>query len=204
MAKNPSCKNYPGYFRRVANIRQYSRYTELLRSVMFTDSFDSSAALAALVLWLVFNYLAMMLNCDLQRIILTNDVIRHVLGYIAFYFLFTALDSKSSSVPVYAVLLKTFLIYLLFILATKSKWPFAVVILGLLFADQVVKNHIAYLEAHEKEVPEGYRISRQSLFWSMVLVIFLGFLHYTWKQQQDHGADFSWYKLLLTHGNCKL
>jgi len=169
---------------------------------MLDDSFDASASMAALVLWLVFGYLGMMLNCDLQRQLQAHELVRHLLGYVAFYFLFTSLDnSNNASVPV--TLLKTLLVYSLFVLATKSKWPFTVAMLTVLFVDQVLKNHINYLQKRGETPSERLTKARTYLFALLVGVVAAGFLHYAHRQRAAFGGGFSLYKLVFTNGNCK-
>jgi hypothetical protein len=170
---------------------------------MLDDSFDASASMAALVLWLVFGYLSMMLNCDLQRQLQQHELVRHFLGYIAFYFLFTSLDnSNNASVPV--TLVKTFLVYCVFVLATKSKWPFTVAMLTVLFIDQVLKNHINYLQKRGDAPPEGLIKARAYLFRVLLVVVGIGFVHYGFRQKAAFGAAFSPYKLVFTNGNCRM
>ena len=171
--------------------------------MVFDDTFDATSSLAALVLWLVFNYLALLLNCDLQRSIQAHELVRHALGYLAFYFLFTSLDN-SNDAPVHVTLLKTFLVYSLFVLATKSKWPFVVAVLTLLLADQILKNHAGYLQKKGKPVPAWIAPTRRALFWAIVAVVFVGFGHYAVRQRAEFGDQFSWYRLVFTNGNCKV
>lgn len=106
----------------------------------FNNSFDTTNALFALFLWLLFGFLSHMINCDLQRMIKQSAAIRHVIGLTAFFFLFTVIDGSNKDASVGAIFAKTFLVYILFIFTTKSKWYFTLPVLGLLMYDQVAKK----------------------------------------------------------------
>lgn len=174
----------------------------------FANSFDTSASLAALYLWLMFSYLSVMLNCDLQRMIRESPGLRHVLGVVAFYFLFTVIDPQNT-VPVWVTMAKTLLVYGLFVLATKSRWYFAAIALLLLLADQMLKNHIAYVEktrdpktpVENDSVPMWKKV-RKVLLVMIVIVILAGSLDYYGKQRHDKGAQFRLSIFLLGTGKC--
>jgi hypothetical protein len=108
------------------------------------DIFDSRTVLTGLYLWLLFGYLSSMISCDLQKLMTENNIIRHIIGIIAFFFLFTLVDSNNK-LHIGYVWLKTFIVYFLFILMTKSKWYFSLPVLLLIIIDQSIKFHIEYL-----------------------------------------------------------
>jgi len=145
-----------------------------------------------------------MLNCDLQRIIEENPFIRNLLVLIAFYFLFTVIDPNNNE-HVLIVFGKTILVFFLFILATKSRIIFISTTLLILFADQILKNHIAYLEKNSanEDIIEKYKKIRQMLLYVIVAVIFIGALDYIIKQKRDHGASFKWATFFLGTHKCR-
>lgn len=167
-------------------------------------AFDTQSSLAALYLWLVFGYLGVMLNCDIQRFVRNNAVVRHVMGLVAFYFLFTVIDSKNSS-PVWTVFAKTLVVYALFVLATKSRWQFAVTALVLLFADQVIKNHAEYLKNQNADDPslETFVRVRSILLACIVVIILVGTADYFVKQRRDHRKAFRVSTFLLGKNACR-
>lgn len=172
----------------------------------FKGSFDTTGSLAALYLWLMFGYLGVLLNCDLQRLISSSQWLRHILGIVAFYFLFTVID-PNNNVPVWVTLLKTVMVYVLFVLATKSRWYFAGTSLILLLADQMIKNHMAYLEKSKpeesREVVEKLRKVRKMLLYLIILVILVGTVEYYLKQRKDKGDDFRFSTFFLGTRKCR-
>lgn len=171
--------------------------------MMFQGSFDEMSALAALYLWLMFNYLQSLLNCDLQKILHENVYVKHLLGLIAFYFLFTVLD-PNNNVSVGTIFVKTLVVYILFMMITKSKWYFAMTAVGLLLVDQILKNHISYLQKKDATVDvKKYEKARFSIEMLMIAVIVLGYIHYFILQRRDYKGEFSWLKFIFGTKTCK-
>jgi hypothetical protein len=167
-------------------------------------AFDTTSALAGMFLWLIFGYLTVMVNCDLQRAIMKNPIVIHVCGLTAFIFLFTLLDGDNDS-SVYKLLLQSFAVYALFVMMTKSKWYFVSLVLLLLLADQLLKKHVdfkraaASSDASEVEalVVLQARVTTVVLC-SIVLIVFVGTAHYAYLQRIQYGKNFSWYKLFIS------
>lgn len=171
--------------------------------MIFGGSFDSMTALAALYLWLMFNYLNTLLNCDLQKVLRSNVYVKHLFGLIAFYFLFTILDPNNSA-SVGITFAKTIVVYVLFMMVTKSKWYFSLTAISLLLADQVLKNHIAYLRKQDPSADVSrFEKARTVLEISMVVLIVVGYAHYFILQRRDYGSDFSWPKFVFGTVKCR-
>ena len=169
------------------------------------QSFDASASLAALFLWVIFSYFHVLLNCDLQRYIKSSATLRHLLGVIAFYFLFTVID-PNNNVPVWVTLAKTVGVYVIFVLATRSRWYYVGLVLALLFVDQVLKNHEAYLSRNnpDRTLEQRQKIGkvREWLFYTILIVVAVGTIDYYFKQQKEKGKNFQWSIFLLGTNEC--
>lgn len=173
--------------------------------MIFEGTFDTTGALSGMYLWLIFGYLAALLNCDLQRFLKQNPLCIHAFGIIAFFFLFTILDSKNKT-SLGLVWLKTFFIYLLFLLMTKSKWYFVVPVLALLLIDQSFKKDVAIKEANGKDVTQDKVIQQNVtnvLTVLIILLVIVGTSHYMYIQKAEYGKDFSVANFFLKFGNCK-
>ena len=164
------------------------------------STFDTTNALSSMFLWLIFGYLATLLNCDLQRFLKSNPLWIHAFGLTAFFFLFTILDSNNKNI--YLVWLKTILIYLLFVLMTKSKWYFIVPVIILLLIDQTIKKDLAFKKNVQAENLEKYE-NRQKIITKIlnifiIVLILIGTIHYVYIQKVDYKQDFSWFKFFFT------
>lgn len=164
---------------------------------MFADTFDTTVAISGLYLWLLFSYLAAMMNCDLQRLMNKNTLFKHLVAIIAFFFLFTLIDGNNKA-HVGIIWLKTLFVYVLFLMMIKSKWYFTFPILFILLVDQTTKAHISYLEKNGvSEDIEYYQNIRGILNVMIIILIVLGFIHYIVRKKSQFGSSFSFSTLLL-------
>ena len=175
-------------------------------NVDLKGTFDTTNALSGMYLWLLFGYLVALLNCDLQRYMNSHPLVIHLVGLVAFFFLFAILDSNNS-VAIGWVWLKTFFIYFLFVLMTKSKWYFVVPVLMLLLADQSLKKHVAFKKAEGKddvtELEERSKIASRVINYVILCTIFVGAAQYMYLQKKEYKQDFSIYKFFFGITKCK-
>jgi hypothetical protein len=177
--------------------------TENLRDSI-PNSFETTTVLTALYLWLIFGFLSPLVNCDLQRAIAHDPWTRHLISFLGFFFLFTvlAVDSKYS---VLAVFIKSILVYILFMLATKSRIFFIVPVLLLLCLDQVLKTQIAHVKTvSPKSDTSKLEKARGVILYVVIALVIVGSIHYGIKQRRDHGPDFSWTTFFLGTGKCNM
>jgi len=164
-------------------------------------TFDTKTALAGLYLWLLFGFLSTSVGCDLQLFMRDNIWFRHFIGLISFFFLFTVLDTNNSA-PLYILWFKTFFVYAIFILMTKSKWYFSIPVLLILLIDQNLK---IYHDNLIRDKGDAGTISmlekaRYGLSITMYVLIGLGFGSYFMKQKADHPNDFDPVKFVFSYG----
>lgn len=175
-----------------------------------SGTFDTTNALSGIYLWIIFGYLSTTLNCDLQRFLLKNPIFTHLMGWTAFFFLFTLLDTNNKT-SFSIILIKTIFVYIMFVLMTKSKWYFVVPVLGILLIDQTIKKRVAILSQNEgisKNDLDATR-ERQALVshWlniAIIALIVLGTTHYMYIQYIEYGDKFSIYEFFVAvNRKCK-
>jgi hypothetical protein len=163
------------------------------------ETFDSTNAMSSMFLWLIFGYLAAMLNCDLQRMLYKHPLWIHLFGITAFFFLFTILDTNNKS-PIWIVWLKTLFIYFLFVLMTKSKWYFVVPVLVMLLIDQSIKKDLAMREARGDDTTK-YKDRQEKitkiLNITIIVVIVVGTIHYMFLQKLEYKSKFSMWEFFF-------
>lgn len=173
--------------------------------VLFSGTFDTTNALAGMFLWLIFGFLSHLINCDLQRFLLTNPYWIHFFGIIAFFFLFALVDNNSTSIGI--VWLKTILVYLLFIFMTKSRWYFAVPVLVLLLITQSIKKDVEIKSKSGKDIKELKKFEEKTtgiLQIIIIILIFIGTLQYIFIQYTDHGKYFTLWKFFFKPNKCHI
>lgn len=170
-----------------------------------SGTFDTTNALSGMFLWIIFGYLATMLNCDLQRFISMHPLFVHFMGLTAFFFLFTILDSQNKS-SLNLIYLKTVLVYALFVMMTKSKWYFVVPVLMLLLVDQATKKQLAFDKAGGKDTSsqeERQEAITRILNVMIIVLIVIGTLHYMYLQYIEYGDKFSYFQFFFGMSKCK-
>ena len=159
------------------------------------NTFDTKTALSALYLWLLFGFLSSMVSCDIQKWMMKDLFFRHFIGIIAFFFLFTVLDTNNKS-SAGNVWIKTIIVYFIYILMTKSKWQFALPVLLLLIIDQTIAVHLKHIKANpdenNKTSIKSWNSRRYYLDILMVICIVLGVITYIIRQRSEFGKAFSW------------
>ena len=170
---------------------------------------DIRTAIAGLYLWLLFGFLSSIVSCDVKRLMTNNVFVRHIVGIISFFLLFTVIESDNQ-LDVFSIWTKTAYIYFIFLLMTKSKWYFSIPVLLLLVVDQSLKFQIKFEESRKenkenKEKKENdptilrYENIRNNLYVCIIALIVAGFVHYAFRQYNEYGSKFSLVKLLLYH-----
>lgn len=166
-------------------------------------TFDTKAALTGLYLWLLFGFLSTMVSCDIQRWMRDSLMFRHFVGIIAFFFLFTVIDT-SNKTHILLIWLKTIFIYGMFLLMVKSKWYYSLPLLLLLVLDQSFRVHRDYLDSRgaDRRVLEKWDHTREIINKVVIGLIVVGFVHYAVRQKAEFGSNFDFGKLLFSYG-CK-
>jgi len=173
-------------------------------NVFGVKSFDSVSAIAGLYLWLLFGFFTSLLGCDLQRIMTQNIYVKHLMALTAFFFLMSVVDTDNQ-ISLGMTWLKTFVVYILFMISIKSKILASGLFIALLLVDQSIKVHMAYLErtkAPQSDIAK-YNKVRFGILISLIVVAFVGFIAYFIKQYSDHAEDFSFLIFFFGSNKCE-
>ena len=164
------------------------------------DTFDTTYALSAMFLWVIFGMLQVIVNCDLQRLMWKYTAVFHAVGLVAFFFLFALIDTANKT-SIWVIWIKSIFIYILFVGMTKSKWYFVVPVLSLLLVDQMLKKDLAFRKARDDADAVALErreavLERVTLIINItiIVVIFLGSAHYAYLQKLEYQEAFSWTK----------
>jgi len=166
-------------------------------------SFDSVTAIAGLYLWLLFGFFTSLLGCDLQRIMTKNIFVKHLMALTAFFFLMSVVDTDNN-ISVGLTWLKTFLVYILFMISIKSKIFASAIFILILIADQTLKVEIIYQKNNngDKNKIALYNKIRYYLLFALITTAIIGFILYFIKQYSDHYDDFSFIVFFFGNNKC--
>jgi hypothetical protein len=168
-------------------------------------SFDMSFALSAMFLWLIFGYLGKLLNCDIQHLMTNNIYVMHGLAIVAFFFLFTVLDTSNPDRTLATVWVETIVTYGIFMMVVKSKWYFVFPAITLLLITQSLKYQMLFNTNHDKSVEKQTSQQDNShlykavkiLTWLNIGIIVTGFIHYGLYQFNMRQNSFDILKLVF-------
>lgn len=168
-----------------------------------TDTFDTKTALVGLYLWLLFGFLSSMIGCDFQKWMVNSNIFRHFVGIISFFFLFTIFTTNDNVKCTKDIWKQTIFVYILFLFMIKNKWYYSLPVLILLVVDQSIKIQLNFeiKNLNESNVKK-YNSMRKDISALIVIIVVVGFIHYTIRQKKEFGDDFSFTKLLFT-SSCK-
>lgn len=137
-------------------------------------------------------------NCDVQRLLQKNVYANHLFTFFCFLYIIILSDNTLSLQQIWW---KSVLIYILFIMLTKSKIEFIGVVLLLLIIDQCINSIIEEKLKKDEDVSK-LKLARTYIKYGIIAVISIGFIFYFFKQKNDH-KDFSLLSLFFGTPNCE-
>ena len=156
-------------------------------------------ALLLLYVIMVSSFLEPLFSCDLQRLFTESIVAKHILGIISTFFLITLTnEDEIRSLP--EMFKTTGIIYGMYILSIKSKARFALLMLGTLTADQILRVQVGIINKRDTEkiardgdlaLKNKLIKVRAALTWVIVALIVGGMLHYYIRARLEFGDHFS-------------
>ena len=121
-------------------------------------------------------------------------------------FIYISIDT-TISIP--DILIRTIIIYCLYVLLTKSKWYFAMVSITFLLAYGFALRYFTMQKIASTEAQDGkYDVEYQELVLNIirgliVASILIGSGHYLYLQYFEYKSKFSFYTFIVGTGKCK-
>jgi hypothetical protein len=140
-----------------------------------------------------------LLSCDLQRIFSSSIGLQHLLVALSVFFIITTLDTKML-IP--EALKNTAIVYVLYILSTKSKAISVVPMLLLLTADQMIKIYLDTQDDIDPVVKTRLEKARSVLTGFILLLIVGGFIWYFIRAKMEFGDEFDYRKFIMGTNKC--
>ena len=155
-------------------------------------------ALVAVYLWLFFGYLTAYMNCDLQHILQNNVYVLHLFGIVTFFFLFMT-DVASAQLTLSQKIALTLVVYIMWIMASKTRYYFIMGIIGTIIVVKLLDNHIEdkLRYGHDKENIQFLQHRRKMIYLFglaiIVLLIFIGIVHALYQNNVKLGNLWSFF-----------
>jgi len=164
-------------------------------------------------------YINQVLSCQMQQTLSESKYFRHMMG-ILLIFVFIMLeggwsfnsamdelaDTNWSSGNVLHTIVIAFVIYIIFLISSKSKLIPNLVFFTLVFVIYMINTQRSYLKKRDKISEEQnnmlLKISK-ILFAIAIVVLIYGFVDYIQYQKKEYGKGFDWSIFLLGTSKCK-
>ena len=166
--------------------------------------------IASIYFWLLFGGIGDTISCDLKKAF-SNPFFRHFTAIISIFLLFVIIDkNEEGAVQIWK---NTFILYIFYVLLTKSKYYFSIPIIIFVLIDQTFSSEKLFLEKSfdkdnsEKNISKINNIKNIDVYrnYLQIIIIILvvsGFLHYFLRQKNKFKEKFSIYKFIFDI-NCK-
>jgi len=151
--------------------------------------------IASVYFWLLFGSIGDTLSCDLKKS-LKNPFFRQFTAIISIFLLFVIIDKNNNGA--YEIWKNTLILYIFYLLLTKSKWYFSIPIIILVLIDQTLLSENKYLhfkknikDNNNLKIIEKYDIYRKYIQYIIIFLIVFGSIHYYFRQKKKFGNKFN-------------
>ncbi len=164
---------------------------------------DIATVFAAIILWLIFGFFSPLLNCDLQYMLTKNVYAKHI-GCIICVFFLIAVFIVPTTQELWVTWCQTLILYIFFIMATKSTLFPIIMVLILLCIDQTIRLEIEKRLAQNPEANvETLKKIRTYLLYIIAVVIIIGCAWYYTIKYKEYGDKFSNLTFFFGSNSCK-
>lgn len=163
-------------------------------------------AFFALYLFISSNFLGELFSCKFREYLSSNMLIKHLLGLIAFGFIviLTKIDFEDDNVLFNGILL-TFILYIWFILSTRTHVYITIIIVLLFFVMYIINYRVEYLKKKKKSTKNLESINKYLLIFTAIITI-LGVINYGYLKKKElnlRNEKFNLFDFLIGKINCR-
>ena len=162
------------------------------------------------ILYLVIsgNFIGNTFSCKLQRLLQNNMIFKHLIGFMLLFF-FNVFIGESRDVSPINQLLYTLVVYIIFIITTKTNIYFLLLIIFIMFINYILNETIYFYKNKNDEKEDNLstiNIIKKTQFiicLIMITLILIGFVVYFIQKYKEYNKEFKIGKFLFGIPNCK-
>ena len=164
--------------------------------------------IASIYFWLLFGGIGDTISCDMKKFFL-NPYFRHFTAIISIFLLFVIIEKSKEGA--YQIWKNTIILYIFYVLFTKSKFYFSIPIIILVLIDQTLNSENLYLKENlltkddknnQELIINKYNNYRTYIHYFILFLTIFGFIHYFFRQKNKFKDKFSLFKFIF-YINCK-
>ena len=174
-----------------------------------SEFINASISVFVLLLIISGNFLGELMPCRVREELSSNMILKHFFGYLTLVFFAIVTVFKTSSMN---ILFLSFLVYVYFIVLSKTNWRFWIVVVFLLGISYIIHVWgLTYKKEHSEEGELGYEDSiinmlptiQLSFVWLASVLTIIGSIVYMGNKKKEYGKDFSYMYFFLGKPECR-
>lgn len=163
-------------------------------------------AFFAIYLIISSNFLGELFSCKFREILSSNMLVKHLLGLITFGFMviLVGIDLEEENVYYNGILL-TIILYIWFLLSTKTHVYITIIIVLLFFVMYIINYRVKYLREKKKSTKKLELINKYILIVTAILTIF-GVINYGYLKKIElnkRNEKFSLFNFFIGKVKCR-
>ena len=162
---------------------------------------DNMYGVFALFIIIAGNYLGELFSCSVQRVLMYNQYVKHLMAFMTMYFFVIVIDPDNIKLSIGHQVIIMLVIYVTFILLTKCHACMTPVVVLMLFVLYCVKVHKQYTK--EDELSAGWQAGEVAVEVLTAVLLVWGVRLYYVKQKAEFAEKFnSWTFIIGTQQQC--
>lgn len=182
------------------------------------DLVSNTKGLFLLYLIISGNFLAELFGCHLQKALASNMLLKHLFGIMTLYFFVMFTDTRLQKKPVKDQLVLLSVLYIWFIITTRTDYKYMIAVMITLFSLYVVNikrnNEEEKLEENKdslfdnantdkiKKLVETLKLVERSLLIAAVGITGVGFFVYLGKKKDEYSGEWNWKDFFVGKPEC--
>ena len=158
-----------------------------------------------LILIISSNFVGDILNCKIQRNIMNNIYVKHLVAFLILYFLnsnlFTEKDHPTDRLK------NCIILYIIFIIIMRLNLAFTIIIICLLFTIHLIHEHYLYYRNNPEKVKDYNMVIKLHIFIRILSLLtlitaFIGLVINYYERKKEYGSNFRIKNFILGNLKC--
>ena len=166
------------------------------KKYLFENIDNTSIALGLFVLTISSNYISELLGCKIQNLLTNNIFVKHIAGFMCLFFFITHLspfqieekDGTLRKEKVGMTAIRTLLIYIFYIITSKTYWSFTLTAYSLIFIIYILYLVQTDYYLDDEETTERINNIKLILAIAIAIIILVGFGIYLNEKYIEYGV----------------
>jgi cell division protein FtsW (lipid II flippase) len=147
------------------------------------------------------NFVAQLFPCQVQKLFTENIYYKHFLAFFILFFAIVLTSDKSEKITT-TLLLKTFVLYSLFIILTRMDKNFFLLFFVTLCIKFIIINEMTHTST-SKELKDKYDKINKALNYALISIGVIGFILYYGEKRYEYGKRFNFLTFLMGKPVCR-